>query len=193
MARYKNGISESKSKRVEKREVKPSPVSPVSPVTTTPVPTSTRIAEPTTPVLKKRLVTAGTAKGVSIFSNIPTINTKLHTKIFTGNEGATLQDIIFCNLDTSSALTLSVFISTIDINSISTTDKTVTQINTSLTGSSNTVKILNRLSVAANSSNTLSAAVGGLLNPLVGSGSFKFYVYCVKSTADGELDVTVIK
>ena len=47
-----------------------------------------------------RLLTPGIAKGLSIFSSIPTINTKYHTKIFTGNEGATLQDIVFCNLST---------------------------------------------------------------------------------------------
>ncbi len=187
MARYKDAISESKSRAVGKRETTPPAPTP------TPTPSSSRVIPSSEPITKKRLVTPGTAKGVAIFPNIATINTKLHTKIFTGNEGATLQDIIFCNLDTSTALTLSVFISTIDINSISTAGKTVTQINTILTGSTNTAKLINRLSISASSSNTLSAAVGGLLNPLVGSGSFRFYVYCVKSTTDGELDVTVIK
>tara|TARA_R110000824_G_scaffold67836_4_gene175611 strand:- start:2182 stop:2745 length:564 start_codon:yes stop_codon:yes gene_type:complete len=138
-----------------------------------------------------RLLTPGIAKGLSIFSSIPTINTKYHTKIFTGNEGATLQDIVFCNLSTD-ALTLNIFVSTIDIDAIDKSGKTFTQVNDSLTGSVNTCQLLNLFSLAANSSNTLSAAVGGLLNPLVGS-SLKFYVYCTKASSDGILDVTVLK
>ena len=100
--------------------------------------------------------------------------------------------MVFCNTDQTNSLNFSVYISTIDINRLSKSSKTITEINTSIRSSNNTTFLASRSSLAASTSNTLSTVIGGLLSPLVGSNN-TFYIYVTKTTSNGELDVTVIR
>ena len=103
-----------------------------------------------------------------------------------------LRDMVFCNTDQTNSLNFSVYISTIDINRLPKSSKTITEINTSLRSSNNTTFLASRSSLAAINSNKLSTVIGGLLSHLVGSNNI-FYIYVTKTTTDGELDVTVIR
>ena len=192
MAKYDKGIRESKS-TVRKTYTD-------NPTTTTSLPSRSGQTTQTQPggrlnqlraeVEGKRI--PKNAQGVATFPNIPTTNTDYDRIVFIGEEGSQLRDMVFCNTDQTNSLNFSVYISTIDINRLSKSSKTITEVNTSIRSSNNTTFLASRSSLAASTSNTLSTVIGGLLSPLVGSNN-TFYIYVTKTTSDGELDVTVIR
>ena len=192
MAKYDKGIRESKS-TVRKTYTD-------NPTTTTNLPSRSGQTTQTQPggrlnqlraeVEGKRI--PKNAQGVATFPNIPTSNTDYDRIVFIGEEGSQLRDMVFCNRDQPNSLNFSVYISTIDINRLSKSSKTITEINTSIRSSNNTTFLASRSSLAASTSNTLSTVIGGLLSPLAGSNN-TFYIYVTKTTSDGELDVTVIR
>ena len=192
MAKYDKGIRESKS-TVRKTYTD-------NPTTTTSLPSrfgQTTQTEPKGRLNQLREEAEGkripkNALGIATFPNIPTTNTDYDRIVFIGEEGSQLRDMVFCNTDQTNSLNFSVYISTIDINRLSKSSKTITEINTSIRSSNNTTFLASRSSLAASTSNTLSTVIGGLLSPLVGSNNI-FYIYVTKTTTDGELDVTVIR
>ena len=195
MAKYDKGIRESKSS--VRKTYTDNPITKTQ-VTSTPVrsaqteqtQTGGRLNQLRAEVEGKRI--PKNAQGVATFPNIPTTNTDYDRIVFIGEEGSQLRDIVFCNTDQTNSLNFSVYISTIDINRLSKSSKTITEVNTSIRSSSNTTFLASRSSLAASTSNTLSTVIGGLLSPLVGSNN-TFYIYVTKTTSDGELDVTVIR
>ena len=195
MAKYDKGIRESKSS--VRKTYTDNPITKTQ-VTSTPVrsaqteqtQTGGRLNQLRAEVEGKRI--PKNAQGVATFPNIPTTNTDYDRIVFIGEEGSQLRDIVFCNTDQTNSLNFSVYISTIDINRLSKSSKTITEINTSIRSSNNTTFLASRSSLAASTSNTLSTVIGGLLSPLVGSNNI-FYIYVTKTTTDGELDVTVIR
>ena len=195
MAKYDKGIRESKSS--VRKTYTDNPITKTQ-VTSTPVrsaqteqtQTGGRLNQLRAEVEGKRI--PKNAQGVATFPNIPTTNTDYDRIVFIGEVGSQLRDIVFCNTDQTNSLNFSVYISTIDINRLSKSSKTITEINTSIRSSNNTTFLASRSSLAASTSNTLSTVIGGLLSPLVGSNNI-FYIYVTKTTTDGELDVTVIR
>ena len=195
MAKYDKGIRESKSS--VRKTYTDNPITKTQ-VTSTPVrsaqteqtQTGGRLNQLRAEVEGKRI--PKTAQGVATFPNIPTTNTDYDRIVFIGEVGSQLRDIVFCNTDQTNSLNFSVYISTIDINRLSKSSKTITEINTSIRSSNNTTFLASRSSLAASTSNTLSTVIGGLLSPLVGSNN-TFYIYVTKTTSNGELDVTVIR
>ena len=195
MAKYDKGIRESKSS--VRKTYTDNPITKTQ-VTSTPVrsaqteqtQTGGRLNQLRAEVEGKRI--PKNAQGVATFPNIPTTNRDYDRIVFIGEEGSQLRDIVFCNTDQTNSLNFSVYISTIDINRLSKSSKTITEVNTSIRSSSNTTFLASRSSLAASTSNTLSTVIGGLLSPLVGSNN-TFYIYVTKTTSDGELDVTVIR
>ena len=195
MAKYDKGIRESKSSVRKTYGDKPATTTRVtstpSKSTNTPqTQTSGRLSQLRSEIESKRI--PKNAQGIATFPNIPTSNTNYDKKVFVGEEGTQLRDIIFCNRDQTNSLNYSVYISTIDIERLSKSSKTITEINTSIRNSKNTTFLTSRATLAASTSNTLSTALGGLLNPFVGSNN-TFFIYVTKTTTDGELDVTVIR
>ena len=195
MAKYDKSIRESKSS--VRKTYTDNPITKTQ-VTSTPVrsaqteqtQTGGRLNQLRAEVEGKRI--PKNAQGVATFPNIPTTNTDYDRIVFIGEVGSQLRDIVFCNTDQTNSLNFSVYISTIDINRLSKSSKTITEVNTSIRSSSNTTFLASRSSLAASTSNTLSTVIGGLLSPLVGSNN-TFYIYVTKTTSDGELDVTVIR
>ena len=195
MAKYDKSIRESKSS--VRKTYTDNPITKTQ-VTSTPVrsaqteqtQTGGRLNQLRAEVEGKRI--PKNAQGVATFPNIPTTNTDYDRIVFIGEEGSQLRDMVFCNTDQTNSLNFSVYISTIDINRLSKSSKTITEVNTSIRSSSNTTFLASRSSLAASTSNTLSTVIGGLLSPLVGSNN-TFYIYVTKTTSDGELDVTVIR
>ena len=195
MAKYDKGIRESKSS--VRKTYTDNPITKTQ-VTSTPVRSAQteqtqsggRLNQLRAEVEGKRI--PKNAQGVATFPNIPTSNTDYDRIVFIGEVGSQLRDIVFCNTDQTNSLNFSVYISTIDINRLSKSSKTITEVNTSIRSSSNTTFLASRSSLAASTSNTLSTVIGGLLSPLVGSNN-TFYIYVTKTTSDGELDVTVIR
>ena len=193
MAKYDKGIRKSKSSvrktyadnPTTKTQVTSTPIRSAQTEQTQP---SGRLSQLRAEVEGKRI--PKNAQGVATFPNIPTSNTDYDRIVFTGEVGSQLRDIVFCNRDQTNSLNFSVYISTIDINRLSKSSKTITEINTSIRSSNNTTFLASRSSLAASTSNTLSTVIGGLLSPLVGSNNI-FYIYVTKTTSDGELDVTV--
>ena len=195
MAKYDKGIRESKS--TVRKTYTDNPITKTQ-VTSTPVRSAqTGQPQPSGRLNQLRAEVEGkripkNAQGVATFPNIPTSNTDYDRIVFIGEVGSQLRDMVFCNRDQTNSLNFSVYISTIDINRLSKSSKTITEINTSLRSSNNTTFLVSRSSLAASTSNTLSTVIGGLLSPLVGSNNI-FYIYVTKTTSDGELDVTVIR
>ena len=195
MAKYDKSIRESKSS--VRKTYTDNPTTKTQ-VTSTPVRSAqTEQSQPSGRLSQLRAEVEGkripkNAQGVATFPNIPTTNTDYDRIVFIGEEGSQLRDIVFCNTDQTNSLNFSVYISTIDINRLSKSSKTITEINTSIRSSNNTTFLASRSSLAASTSNTLSTVIGGLLSPLVGSNN-TFYIYVTKTTSDGELDVTVIR
>ena len=195
MAKYDKGIRESKSS--VRKTYTDNPITKTQ-VTSTPVRSAQteqtqsggRLNQLRAEVEGKRI--PKNAQGVATFPNIPTTNTDYDRIVFIGEVGSQLRDIVFCNTDQTNSLNFSVYISTIDINRLSKSSKTITEVNTSIRSSKNTTFLASRSSLAASTSNTLSTVIGGLLSPLVGSNN-TFYIYVTKTTSDGELDVTVIR
>tara|TARA_A100001515_G_scaffold97119_1_gene77992 strand:+ start:115 stop:702 length:588 start_codon:yes stop_codon:yes gene_type:complete len=195
MAKYDKGIRESKSS-VRKTYTD----NPITKTQVTSTPTRSAQTEQTQPSGRLNQLRAEVegkkipknALGVATFPNIPTTNTDYDRIVFIGEEGSQLRDMVFCNTDQTNSLNFSVYISTIDINRLSKSSKTITEINTSIRSSNNTTFLASRSSLAASTSNTLSTVIGGLLSPLVGSNN-TFYIYVTKTTSNGELDVTVIR
>ena len=195
MAKYDKSIRESKSS--VRKTYTDNPTTKTQ-VTSTPVRSAqTEQSQPSGRLSQLRAEVEGkripkNAQGVATFPNIPTSNTDYDRIVFIGEVGSQLRDMVFCNRDQTNSLNFSVYISTIDINRLSKSSKTITEINTSIRSSSNTTFLASRSSLAASTSNTLSTVIGGLLSPLVGSNN-TFYIYVTKTTSDGELDVTVIR
>ena len=195
MAKYDKGIRESKSS--VRKTYTDNPITKTQ-VTSTPVRSAqTEQSQPSGRLSQLRAEVEGkripkNAQGVATFPNIPTSNTDYDRIVFIGEVGSQLRDMVFCNRDQTNSLNFSVYISTIDINRLSKSSKTITEINTSIRSSNNTTFLASRSSLAASTSNTLSTVIGGLLSPLVGSNN-TFYIYVTKTTSDGELDVTVIR
>ena len=195
MAKYDKGIRESKSS--VRKTYTDNPITKTQ-VTSTPVRSAQteqtqsggRLNQLRAEVEGKRI--PKNAQGVATFPNIPTSNTDYDRIVFIGEVGSQLRDMVFCNRDQTNSLNFSVYISTIDINRLSKSSKTITEINTSIRSSNNTTFLASRSSLAASTSNTLSTVIGGLLSPLAGSNN-TFYIYVTKTTSDGELDVTVIR
>ena len=195
MAKYDKGIRESKSS-VRKTYTD----NPITKTQVTSTPTRSAQTEKTQPSGRLNQLRAEVegkkipknALGVATFPNIPTTNTDYYRIVFIGEEVSQLRDMVFCNTDQTNSLNFSVYISTIDINRLSKSSKTITEINTSIRSSNNTTFLASRSSLAASTSNTLSTVIGGLLSPLVGSNN-TFYIYVTKTTSNGELDVTVIR
>ena len=195
MAKYDKSIRESKSsvrKTYSNNTITKTPVTrtPTKSTQTTEAGSGGRLNQLRAETEGKRI--PKNAQGVATFPNIPTTNTDYDRIVFIGEEGSQLRDMVFCNTDQTNSLNFSVYISTIDINRLSKSSKTITEINTSIRSSNNTTFLASRSSLAASTSNTLSTVIGGLLSPLVGSNN-TFYIYVTKTTSDGELDVTVIR
>lgn len=195
MAKYDKSIRESKSS--VRKTYTDNPTTKTQ-VTSTPVRSAqTEQSQPSGRLSQLRAEVEGkripkNAQGVATFPNIPTSNTDYDRIVFIGEVGSQLRDMVFCNRDQTNSLNFSVYISTIDINRLSKSSKTITEINTSIRSSNNTTFLASRSSLAASTSNTLSTVIGGLLSPLAGSNN-TFYIYVTKTTSDGELDVTVIR
>ena len=195
MAKYDKGIRESKSSVRRTYDDNPTTQTPVK-ITPTRFTQTTetgsvgRLNQLRSEAEGKKIPKS--ALGVATFPNIPTSDTDYDRIVFIGEEGSQLRDMVFCNKDQSNSLNFSVYISTIDINRLSKSSKTITEVNTSIRSSNNTTFLVSRSSLAASTSNTLSTVIGGLLSPLVGSNNI-FYIYVTKTTTNGELDVTVIR
>ena len=195
MAKYDKSIRESKSS--VRKTYTDNPTTKTQ-VTSTPVRSAqTEQSQPSGRLSQLRAEVEGkripkNAQGVATFPNIPTSNTDYDRIVFIGEVGSQLRDMVFCNRDQTNSLNFSVYISTIDINRLSKSSKTITEVNTSIRSSNNTTFLASRSSLAASTSNTLSTVIGGLLSPLAGSNN-TFYIYVTKTTSDGELDVTVIR
>ena len=169
MAKYDKGIRESKSS--VRKTYTDNPITKTQ-VTNTPVRSAQteqtqsggRLNQLRAEVEGKRI--PKNAQGVATFPNIPTTNTDYDRIVFIGEEGSQLRDMVFCNTDQTNSLNFSVYISTIDINRLSKSSKTITEINTSIRSSNNTTFLASRSSLAASTSNTLSTVKIGVIQPL---------------------------
>lgn len=132
--------------------------------------------------------------GVSIHKISQLSSATIHKMIFNGKLTPTLTDIVITNTHASNSATYSIFISMLDLRTITQKNKTISQVNSILENSNNTALLVNGQSLAAKASTTLSASVGGLLSNITGSNANPFFVYIALLTGSSvTLDATVIK